>query len=158
MTEDKLDISNLDQKIISRGYKGLNTAMSNIDSLINILDSVNVGTEDIKSDFKEIKELKKALSERTLNFIKDNNVYKKILKTWIYDKSGSTDRKSFMSFVESELNKAVREVKMQPAILRRQKEKNVVLAFYKKNLDNVMNIIEIINKLKAIEKKIQKHF
>ena len=158
LMEDKLDISKLDEKIISRGYRGLETAMSNIESLINILDSVNVGTEDIKSDFKEIKDLKKSISERTLNFIKDNNTYKNHLKTWMYDKSGTSNKTQFMSFVESELNKAVREVKMQPAILRRQKEKNVVLAFYKKNLDNVMDIIDLINKLQSIEKKIQKYF
>jgi hypothetical protein len=158
MTEDKLDISKIDEKILSRGYKGLETAMSNIESLVNILDSVNVDAQDIKSEFKEIKDLKKSISERTLNFIKDNNTYKKHLKTWMYDKSGVANKSQFISFIESELNKSVREVKMQPAILRRQKEKNVVLAFYKKNIDNVMNIIDLINKLRNIEKKLQKYF
>lgn len=153
---DKLDITDLDKKVISRGYKGLETAISNIDSLIDILDSVNVDTDQIKKDFKEIKDVN--VSERTLNFIKDNNIYKNHLKKWIYEKSGTDNKTQFMSFIENELNKSIKEVKMQSAILRRQKEKNLILSFYKKNLDNVIKIINLLKKLQDIEQKIQKHF
>lgn len=109
--------------------------------------------QQINQVLAEIVALFKNISSKTLNEIALSQTYKTQIKQWNNSKirdgqkiTSTLDHfKGLVHFVETKLNASIIEAKKSDTKQRRQKEKTVVLNFYKQNSLEIQKIFQLYN-------------
>jgi hypothetical protein len=112
-------------------------------------------TEELTSVLSEAGSLFRQISSRTLNEISVNDSYKIQIKAWNNLKvregkeitNTSTHVQQLILSIEEKLNKSIAEAKKQDTKLKRQKEKTIVVGWYKANKNELKKIFDLQNLL-----------
>jgi hypothetical protein len=112
-------------------------------------------TEEITSILSEAGSLFRQISSRTLNEIAVNDTYKTQIKAWNNLKvregkeitNTATHVQGLILSIEERMNKSIAEAKKQDTKLKRQKEKTIVVGWYKANRNELKKIFDLQNLL-----------
>ena len=110
-------------------------------------------TAALNSILTQIGSLFRTISSRTLNEIATNDTYKIQIKAWnnLKVREGQEIKntaehvRGLIQTVETKLNKSIAEAKKADTRLKRQREKTVVMNFYKSNKDELKKIFDLQN-------------
>jgi len=110
-------------------------------------------TEKLNEVLSEIGSLFRTISARTLNEISTNETYKVQIKAWSNLKvrqgqeitNTAAHVQGLILEVEAKLNKSIAEAKKEDTRLKRQKEKTIVLNWYKSNRNELKKIFDLQN-------------
>ena len=110
-------------------------------------------TATLNSLISQMGSLFRTISSRTLNEISVNDTYKIQIKAWnnLKVREGQTITNTAMHVrgliqtVEEKLNKSISEAKKADTRLKRQREKTVIMNFYKSNKDELKKILDLQN-------------
>jgi hypothetical protein len=110
-------------------------------------------TQALNAILTQIGSTLRNISSRTLNEISVNDTYKVQIKAWNNLKvregqkvtNTSAHVQGLISTVESKLNASIAEAKKEDTKLKRQKEKTIVLTWYKQNKDELKKIFDLQN-------------
>jgi len=112
-------------------------------------------TEELTSILSEAGSLFRQISSRTLNEIAVNDSYKIQIKAWNNLKvregkeitNTATHVQQLILSIEDKMNKSIAEAKKQDTKLKRQKEKTIVVGWYKANRNELKKIFDLQNLL-----------
>jgi hypothetical protein len=112
-------------------------------------------TEELTSILSEAGSLFRQISTRTMNEISVNESYKIQIKAWNNLKvregkeitNTSTHVQQLILSIEEKMNKSIAEAKKQDTRLKRQKEKTIVVNWYKANKNELKKIFDLQNLL-----------
>jgi hypothetical protein len=110
-------------------------------------------TEAINNTLSQIGNLFRRISSRTLNEIATNETYKIQIKTWnnskVRDGQAITDTaahvRGLILHIEAKLNASIAEAKKANTKLKREREKTIIMNFYKQNKDQLKLIFDLQN-------------
>jgi hypothetical protein len=144
-----IKLENIEDEVLN-GVAGARKAISFLQSL-----SDN-SSPDIHSNIKNMENMLKSISSRTLNFIATNESYKKQIVNWTNQKTenGTKEMSStsqsvagLIADVEEKLNRSILSAKRSDVKLKRQHEKKIVSNFYKTNKNELKKIFDLQNLL-----------
>ena len=112
-------------------------------------------TEELTSILSEAGSLFRQISPRTMNEIEVNDSYKTQIKAWNNLKvregkeitNTATHVQQLILSIEEKMNKSIAEAKKQDTKLKRQKEKTIVVGWYKANRNELKKIFDLQNLL-----------
>ena len=112
-------------------------------------------TEELTSILSEAGSLFRQISSRTMSEISVNESYKIQIKAWNNLKvregkeitNTSTHVQQLILSIEERLNKSIAEAKKQDTKLKRQKEKTIVVGWYKANRNELKKLFDLQNLL-----------
>lgn len=112
-------------------------------------------TEELTSILSEAGSLFRQISSRTMNEIAVNDSYKIQIKAWNNLKvregkeitNTATHVQQLILSIEEKMNKSIAEAKKQDTKLKRQKEKTIVVGWYKANRNELKKIFDLQNLL-----------
>lgn len=110
-------------------------------------------TEKVSEVLTEIGSLFRTISARTLNEIATNETYKVQIKAWNNLKvrqgqeitNTAAHVQGLILEIEAKLNKSIGEAKKEDTRLKRQKEKTIILNWYKANRNELKKIFDLQN-------------
>lgn len=112
-------------------------------------------TEALNAILAKAGSLFRTISARTLNEIATNDTYKIQIKTWNNSKvregqeikDTAAHVQGLILSIEAKLNKSISEAKKQDTRLKREKEKTIVMNWYKANKNELKKIFDLQNLL-----------
>lgn len=127
-------------------------------SFIDVSGTATFTADELKNLdnlLEKIERLFKETSVRVLSQISLNETYKTFIKQWnnIKIKNGDTVSdssnyiKGLILFIELKLNDSIKEAKKIETKQKRQKEKTIILNFFKNNKDELIRIVDLYNLL-----------
>jgi len=110
-------------------------------------------TEKLNDELTQIGSLFRTISARTLNEIATNETYKIQIKAWNNLKvrqgqeinNTAAHVQGLILDIETKLNKSIAEAKKEDTRLKRQKEKTIILNWYKANKNELKKIFDMQN-------------
>lgn len=129
-------------------YGGVKKIRFALDSLRNLKSISN--NESFKDIINRSDKIFKSMSTRMLQEISTNNVYKSHIKMWTNmhpEKiSNTTDfTQKLILFVEQNLNKNIKDAKRHDTRRKREKEKTLVLIWFKNNKEDLKRLFDFKN-------------
>jgi len=152
-----IKIENIEDEVLNGGVSGARDAISFLQSFH---DNNSI---DISSSIKEMEKILKSISPRTLNFIAVNEFYRKQIFSTVNKKTSNGKKEisntthlvaELISTVEERLNKSILSAKRIDVKTKRQKEKKIVLTFYKSSKNDIKKIFDLINLLIRVKNKL----
>ena len=112
-------------------------------------------TNRLTAEISQAEALFKQISARTMNEIASNETYHVQIKTWNNTKvregqeitNTSAHVQGLILWIEQKLNKNISEAKREDTRLKRQKEKTLIMNFYKSNKNELKKIFDLQNLL-----------
>ena len=110
-------------------------------------------TQALNAMLTQIGSLFRSISPRTLNEISVNETYKVQIKAWnnlkvregVKVTNTAEHVKGLINTIESKLNVTIADAKKQDTRLKREKEKTIVLSWYKQNKEELKKIFDLQN-------------